>query len=133
MKAGKLKTRTWIILFAALFAVLALLAFALSRMDAGGTVANIYQDGVCIYSIDLSTVTETITFTVADDDGHENVIEIENGRIRVSEANCPDQVCVEAGWLSSSLKPIVCLPAKLVIQLESDPAAEELDLDAVSG
>ena len=133
MKAGKLKTRTWIILFAAVFAVLALLAFALSRMDAGGTVANIYQDGVCIYSIDLSTVTETITFTVADDDGHENVVEIENGRIRISEANCPDQVCVESGWLSSSLKPIVCLPAKLVIQLESDPAAEELDLDAVSG
>ena len=133
MKAGRLKTRTWIILFAAVFAVLALLAFALSRMDAGGTVANIYQDGVCIYSIDLSTVTETITFTVADDDGHENVVEIENGRIRISEANCPDQVCVESGWLSSSLKPIVCLPAKLVIQLESDPAAEELDLDAVSG
>ena len=133
MKAGRLKTRTWILLFAVIFAALALLAFALSRMDAGGTVANIYQDGVCIYSIDLSTVTETITFTVADDDGHENVVEIENGRIRISEANCPDQVCVESGWLSSSLKPIVCLPAKLVIQLESDPAAEELDLDAVSG
>lgn len=133
MKTGKVKTRTWVILFVILFAVLAGLAFALSRIQTEGTIANIYQDGECIYSIDLSAVTETETITVEDDNGHVNVIEVENGRIRVSEANCPDQVCVETGWLSSSLKPIVCLPAKLVIQIESDPETEELDLDAVSG
>lgn len=133
MKKGKIRTRTWVILFVILFAVLAVVSFALSRIQTTGTIANVYQDGVCIYSFDLSAVTETETYTVTDDSGHVNVIEVEPGRIRVSEANCPDQVCVESGWLSSSLRPIVCLPAKLVIQIESDPEAEELDLDAVSG
>ncbi len=128
-----MKTRTWILLFAALFAALCGGAFALYHGQTAGTVANIYQDGVCILSIDLSAVTGTETYTVTDEDGHENVIEVTDGRIRMVEANCPDQVCVDTGWVSSSLKPIVCLPAKLVIQIESDPATEELNLDAVSG
>ncbi len=132
-KKAKIKTRTWIILFVVLFLLLSGAVFALYHLDSGGSVANVYQDGVCIQSIDLSTVIGTQTYTFTDADGHENTIEVENGRIRMVSANCPDQVCVDTGWVSSSLKPIVCLPARLVIQIESDAVTEELALDAVSG
>ena len=53
------------------------------------------------------------------EDGY-NVIEVERGRIRVAEADCPDQVCVRQGWISNSVVPIACLPHRLVIQLDSD-------------
>ncbi|MCD8145080.1 MAG: NusG domain II-containing protein [Oscillospiraceae bacterium] len=128
-----MKTKTWVLLIAAVFAVLCGVSFALYHIRPQSTVANVYQDGVCILSIDLSAVAGTETYTVTDEDGHENTIEVENGRIRISEANCPDQVCVDTGWISGSLKPIVCLPVRLVIQIESDPATEALNLDAVSG
>ena len=52
-------------------------------------------------------------------EGGYNLIEVERGRIRVAEADCPDQVCVRQGWISNSVVPIACLPHKLVVQLES--------------
>lgn len=124
------KTRTWVIIIAALLIVSAALAVFVHFGRAGGTVANIYKDGVCIRSIDLALVTEPYTFTVADALG-ENTIRVEPGRICVLEADCPDRVCVAAGWLEDSASPIVCLPHRLVIRLEASEKAADA-LDAVS-
>ena len=41
-----------------------------------------------------------------------------SGRIRVESADCPDQVCVDQGWISDGTVPVVCLPNRLVIQIE---------------
>ncbi|MGM9605101.1 MAG: NusG domain II-containing protein [Faecousia sp.] len=133
-----IKTRTWIIGI-----LLALLLFAgtalwLHGRSASGMAANIYQDGVCIRSIDLSQVTAAETYTVESDAGT-NVILIEPGRICILEADCPDQVCVHAGWLTDSAAPIVCLPHRLVIRLEKTTVesilpeqADPDQIDAVS-
>ncbi len=85
---------------------------------AAGTVAKVYQNGVCIRTIDLSAVTEGYTFTVTGERGAQNVVAVEPGRIRVESASCPDQVCVHQGWVSDGAAPLVCLPNGLVIQLE---------------
>lgn len=118
-----IKTRTWIIITAAALAVFAVLAAWLALRGAGGTVANIYRDGELIMSIDLALVTQPQTFTLSDESGM-NTITVERGRICVSEADCPDQVCVRAGWLSDSASPIVCLPHRLVIQLGNGGGAD---------
>ena len=90
--------------------------------SASGLIANIYMDGECVRSIDLGSLKETELFTVTGPIG-DNVIQAEPGRIRVTHADCPDQVCVHMGWLSEeSAMPIVCLPNKLVISLEDTPA-----------
>ena len=124
-----MKTRTWIGIFAAFLLLCAAAALLLSRRPAG-TVANVYQNGVCIRSVGLSRVAAPCTFTVRDDAGHENTVEVQHGRIRVVSANCPDQVCVRTGWLSAGTRPIVCLPAKLTIRLEGAPAD---GIDGVAG
>ena len=67
--------------------------------------------------LDLSAVTDPYTFTVEGPGGFTNTILVEPGRIRVSQANCPDQVCVEMGAISDGTVPIVCLPHKLVIEI----------------
>ncbi len=121
-----MKTRTWALLLGALLLVSAALSLLLLGGKASGTVANIYRDGVCLRSIDLAAVTESFTFTVSDEAG-ENVIEVSPGRIRVLSADCPDQVCVRAGWLSDAAAPIVCLPHRLVIRIEGSAAAETAD------
>lgn len=126
-----MKTKAWIIIFAVLCILLAAAAFLTARVRTG-VIANVYSHGRCIRSIDLSAVTEAYSFTVEDDEGHINTVEVEHGRIRVVEANCPDRVCVNTGWLSHGLRPIVCMPAKLVIRLESSPAADE-GFDSVTG
>ena len=89
-----------------------------------GTWVEIVQDGSVIRRLDLSQAKDqTIEIQY---DGRSNFIEIENGKIRVSKADCPDHTCVNMGWLDSSV-PIVCLPNHLVIQF----AGRQADTDAL--
>lgn len=72
------------------------------------------QDGVILYRFDLSAAKDqTIDIEY---DGRINTVQIENGKIRVLEADCPDHTCVRMGWLKSGSLPIVCLPNHLIIE-----------------
>ena len=42
---------------------------------------------------------------------------MDQGRIRIAEADCPDQVCVNQGWISNGTVPIICLPHRLMIEI----------------
>ena len=116
----------------AVLALCAAGAWILHNARAPGTVANIYRDGVCVRSVDLSRVTEPYEFTLTDVAG-ENTVRVEPGRIRVVAADCPDKICVNTGWISDSAAPIVCLPHRLVIRLEEGPADGTKALDGVAG
>lgn len=56
-----------------------------------------------------------------------NKVLVDNGRIRMSYADCPDKTCVNMGWLVSDAMPIVCLPHHLVIRY----AGDNEDIDGV--
>lgn len=75
---------------------------------------SIVQDNEIIYKFDLSA-TENQTIRIEDKNGGYNIVEISDGRIRISDADCPDRTCVNTGFLSGDI-PIVCLPHKLVIR-----------------
>ena len=92
-------------------------AFVLLRPAGTGAAARITLDGELVEEIDLSAVTEPYTFTVEGPGGFTNTIQVEHGRIRVLEAGCPDQVCVNQGYISDGTVPIVCLPNRLVIEI----------------
>ena len=96
----------------------------LQRGRAPAPVARISRDGVLLEEINLSRVDEPYSLTLEDESGR-NVLSVERGRVRVSEADCPDQVCVKQGWVSNGAAPIVCLPHKLVVELAG--TGEDLD------
>lgn len=108
----------WLFLVGALLFVSAAASVLIFRGRAEASAARIYQGGECIRTIKLDRVDAPFSFTVEWEGGY-NLIEVERGRIRVAEADCPDQVCVRQGWISNSVVPIACLPHKLVVQLES--------------
>ena len=91
-----------------------------------GTQVQIVQDGVILYCFDLST-TKDQTIDI-EYNGRINTVLIENGKICVSEADCPDHTCIRMGWLESSALPIVCLPNHLIIEF----ADTDENVDAVS-
>ena len=101
----------------------------LRRSSSGPPVARILQDGVLLEEIPLDKVEVSYSFDITDGAGGTNTILVEPGRIRVSQANCPDQVCVEMGAISDGTDPIVCLPHKLVIEIVGGAEA----LDAAAG
>lgn len=76
-------------------------------------IAEIYQNGVLIRSLPLS---EDCEFTVTCNEGF-NTITVKNGAVMISEADCPDKVCVKTGAVSGGAIPIVCLPHRLEIRV----------------
>lgn len=76
-------------------------------------IVKISQNGIVVREIDLSKTEDQ--FFETEFDGRKNTIEIKGGKIRVLDADCPDKICVNTGWLRSGI-PIVCLPNRLVIE-----------------
>ncbi len=121
------KTKIWVFLILAILVIAAAASALVLTRPAAGRVARIYVDGELVREVDLDRVAAQERYTVRTDRG-ENVILLEPGRIRVESADCPDQICVKAGWLADSAAPIVCLPHRLVIELGG-----ETELDAEAG
>lgn len=115
-----MKTRTWIC-WILLIALAAGLAFGyVHRHNPNARTVEIVLDGKVLKTIDLSQVSVPYTLTIEDHKGGYNVLLVEPSRICVSQANCPDQICVSQGWLYDQPAPIVCLPHGLVIRVISD-------------
>ncbi len=119
-----IKTRAWILLFVAAALLFAALSCFLLMRENTGTVVQIVQDGTVIREIDLSRVTEEYSFTIEASGGGSNVVTVRPGAICVSDADCPDRVCVSQGWLSDQSIPIVCLPHRLSISLTGAAEAD---------
>lgn len=117
----------WIIIISAILLISAVAVFLLHKSASGDSLANIYQDGVCIHSVDLSSVETAYTLDVSGK--FENIVSVERGRICVSESSCPDGICVNQGWISDGTVPVVCLPNGLVIQIES---GSDAGIDAIA-
>ena len=67
--------------------------------------------------------------TVEDAQGHFNRIVIENGQVRMIEADCPNHDCIGMGAISRTNQSIVCLPNKVSVTIEGG----EADVDIVTG
>lgn len=78
-------------------------------------VAEIRVSGKVIRRVSLSDDAE---FTVECENGW-NKVEISGGSIRVTDADCPDKVCVQTGAISCGAVPIICLPHRLEIVIVS--------------
>ena len=59
-------------------------------------------------------------------DGSYNILVISDGYADVTEASCPDQICVKHNHIRYSKESIVCLPNKVVVTVEG---GEENEID----
>lgn len=62
-------------------------------------------------------------------DGSYNVLEIKEGKADVTEASCPDGICVNHRAISRQNQSITCLPNKLVVEIRNGEAS---DVDAIT-
>jgi len=118
--------RFWLIVLGAAVIVSATIALLFLREPA--SYAHIYKNGVLAETVSLNAVTNPYTIKIEDSLGT-NVIEVEHGRIRMLQADCPDRTCVHQGWARGAATPIVCLPNRIVITFEGGSP----DIDAVVG
>ena len=106
-----MKNRYWLVLIGALLLISCGVGVLFSLPGTVYNTAEIWSDNQLIRTVDLR---EDQTFRVEIQEGY-NIITVENGRIAVSEADCPDQYCVSCGFCNSGAA-IVCLPHRLIIK-----------------
>lgn len=114
-----LTTKKWICILLMLVASLLAVIWFMSEESSDYKIATITLNGEIVEVINLDDVVEAYTIEVHGET-YKNVVQVENGRICVLDANCPDKLCVEQGYLSNSLHPIVCLPNHMTIVLSEN-------------
>lgn len=64
--------------------------------------------------------------------GYHYTIEYDHGQVRISHADCPDQVCVQTGWVSRFGEVSACVPGQIIVEVSS-PADAGANLTEHSG
>ncbi|MEE0861986.1 MAG: NusG domain II-containing protein [Lachnospiraceae bacterium] len=62
-----------------------------------------------------------------------NVLVIKDGNVCISNADCPDGLCVKQGTISKANESIICLPNKLVVRIVEDNTSLNKDDDNDTG
>lgn len=109
--------RNTIILTAVLLAA-ALGGILVQRLffHADGAYARVLLHGKEIARLSLE---KDIVFTAGDKQEGYNRIEVSHGTVAVTEADCPDQICVREGAQKNSGAVIACLPHELIVIVEA--------------
>ncbi len=92
-----------------------------------GAVAVVTVNGVETAEYSLS---EDREIRLESENGGYNILVIKDGKADITEASCPDHVCVDQRAISKTGEAITCLPNKTVITIEG--ASESADVDLVS-
>ncbi len=127
ISSKKNKIRNDVILAAVIviIAVAGLLFINGTKVKGNRVVVKI--NGVETQSYSLSENTE---FKIETGKNNENinVVVIENGKVRVTDADCPDGICKDYRPISYVGQTIVCLPHKVVIEIIGDDTDMDLDV-----
>ena len=117
-----MKTKVWIIILAAVLLVcIGLSIWILWPADAAAV--EVWSEGKLIATLSLNT---DRVYAVETEKGV-NVVTVRDGKVAVTEANCPDKYCMARGWCSGGTQ-IVCLPNRLVLKFVG-----ENPVDGVAG
>ena len=55
-----------------------------------------------------------------------NICEIKDGKVTMTEADCPDKLCIHQKAISTKGGTIVCLPNKVVLEIESSEKPDSI-------
>ena len=64
---------------------------------------------------------------IRQEDGSYNILRIRDGKAEITEASCPDKICVKHRPVHGQGESLVCLPNRLVVEIEN---GEDLGIDA---
>lgn len=93
---------------------------ALLRPIIGGQ-AKVVVDGQLFQTIEASDLAGSGQLEF-EANGYHYTVEYAAGRVRISQADCPDQVCVQTGWVSKLGEVSACVPGHLILSV--DPPAD---------
>ena len=103
-----MKKRDLILIASILIVAIALfLVVEMTKEEGAGVTVKV--DGIEVAEYSLA---KNGTYSL---NGGTNILVIEDGKAYLSDANCPDKLCVHQGKISMTGETITCLPNKLTV------------------
>lgn len=78
--------------------------------------------------VDTFKISDEVYKTYETEYGY-NILEIKNGLVAINDADCYDQICVNAKRIKANGESLVCLPHKFIVEIIGDKGGE---VDAIS-
>ena len=91
-----MKTKYWIILLAVILGVCLALSLWLLRPQGDATAVKVISRGELKYTLPLHVDTQVQIVT----DLGSNTVTVKDGKVAVTEADCPDHYCMHRGFCS---------------------------------
>lgn len=115
--------KKWDILLIATLLILSFIPegiFYLTGNDASvsRTYAVIQVDGKVYKEIPLSGHHGTDMIPIQTDEGY-NLVVVRDESVGITEADCPDKICISEGFVSKPGATVVCLPHKVLVEVKS--------------
>lgn len=127
---NKSKIRYDIILIIGLLVITMVIAMAVRFTQKTGKTVVVSVDGVVKYTFPLD---ENLEFKIEGYESGTNYLVIKDGEAYLTEASCPDLLCVHMGKISSQGQSIICLPNRVVVEIRDDNESNPKEFDAIVG
>lgn len=82
------------------------------------TYAVIQVDGKVYKEVPLSGHHGTDVIPIQTEEGY-NLVVIQDESVGITEADCPDKICISEGFVSKPGATVVCLPHKVLVEVKS--------------
>lgn len=111
-----------IIVLAMALSAMAVIHFAHSE---GGAYVVVTLDDE---EIERYPLEEDGVYELTGHEGGHNELHVQDGKAFISDATCPDKLCVKQKEISHAGEMIVCLPNHIIVKIEG---AEDSELDVI--
>jgi len=119
-----MKKSDFIVIAAVLAVAIIILAVLYGTKSDAGSFVQIEVDGKVVDTLPLDTDTQR---EIETENGGTNRLVIKDGYASVTQASCPDGICVNHKRINRPGESIICLPNKVVISVLSDKETGEVD------
>lgn len=82
-------------------------------------IAVISVDNEIVKKVTLTGHSGIDVFDIPISEGDTKTVEIRDDQIKILRSSCPDQICVRTGYISKPGETIVCLPDKVIIEIQT--------------
>ncbi len=114
------------LLMAVILAVAAAGLIYMNVAKKSGDMVVVKVDGEVYKELPLN---KDATLEIEGVNGSTNLLVVKDGHADVVDADCPDKLCVHQRDIENDGETIVCLPNKVVVEIES---TKESEVDAVA-
>ncbi len=102
------------------------LVFVRSYIGDSGEFVIAKDDGKEVLRADLSKDSE---YKIVTENGF-NIIKVHSGEVTVIDSDCKNKICVNHRPIRSTSESIICLPHKLIVEIEKEDSDSEVDSES---